>query len=54
MVPGVGAGLVVVVGFTVLTLGTVLAFLMQYPYATAGSLGNTSFTRRPRKAVGRL
>lgn len=42
--PGAGrprrVGLVVVVGFAVLTLGTVLAFLMQYPYATAGSLGS--------------
>lgn len=42
--PGPGeprrARLLVGGGFVVLALGTVLAFLMQYPYATAGSLGS--------------
>lgn len=33
-------GLVVAAGFVVLALGTGLALLMQYPYATAGSLGS--------------
>ena len=32
--------LVLAAGFAVLALGTMLAFLMQYPYATAGSLGS--------------
>lgn len=33
-------GLVVATGFAVLAVGTSLAFLVQYPYATAGSLGS--------------